>query len=110
MADPFVVTSKCIGTRDTACMKVCPVNCFYDVPLKDLGLQEPADATPELKKMLIINPDECIGCSVCEPECPVNAIFDLNAVPDEETAFIDINKNWFDGKSAEELDKHRITP
>ena len=52
-----VVTSPCKGTKDTSCMKVCPVTCFYDAG-----------------DVLLINPDECIDCGVCEPECPVDAI------------------------------------
>ena len=71
MAD--VVTSPCVGTRDTACMKVCPVNCFYDVELAELAFPPTAEK-PELTKMLIINPDECIDCGLCVPECPVAAI------------------------------------
>jgi len=97
-----VVTSPCIGTHDTACMKVCPVNCFYDVPLKDVGL--------EGDKILIINPDECIDCGLCVPECPVAAIFPSDDVPENDKKFIDINKNWFSGKDQGALDTHRIVP
>jgi ferredoxin len=98
-----VVTSPCVGTRDTACMKVCPVNCFYDVPLSELGL-EGAD------KILIINPDECIDCGLCVPECPVAAVFPLDDVPETDKNFIDINKNWFEGKDQATIDAARITP
>ena len=98
-----VVTSPCVGTRDTACMKVCPVNCFYDVPLSELGL-EGGD------KMLIINPDECIDCGLCVPECPVAAIFPLDDVPETDKHFNDINKNWFEGKDQAAIDAARITP
>ena len=104
-----VVFSPCIGTHDTACMKVCPVNCFYDVPVADLGLQPKAEH-PELDKMLIIHPDECIDCGLCVPECPVSAISPLDDVPENEKPYIDINKNFFSGKSTEDLDKLRITP
>ena len=54
---PFVVTGKCIKCRYTDCVEVCPVDCFY-----------------EGENMLVINPDECIDCGVCEPECPIEAI------------------------------------
>lgn len=97
-----IVTSPCIGTHDTACMKVCPVNCFYDVPLSDLGL--------EGDKILIINPDECIDCGLCVPECPVAAVFPLDDVPENEKQYIDLNKNWFSGKDQAALDAARITP
>lgn len=53
----YVVTEKCIRCKYTDCVEVCPVDCFY-----------------ELNNMLIINPDECIDCGVCEIECPVEAI------------------------------------
>lgn len=53
----YVVTENCIKCKYTDCVAVCPVDCFY-----------------EGENMLIINPDECIDCGVCEPECPANAI------------------------------------
>jgi ferredoxin len=53
----FVVTDACVRCKYTDCVEVCPVDCFY-----------------EGENMLVINPDECIDCGVCEPECPVEAI------------------------------------
>lgn len=53
----FVVTDVCIMCKYTDCVEVCPVDCFY-----------------EGENMLVINPDECIDCGVCEPECPIDAI------------------------------------
>lgn len=53
----FVVTDNCIKCKYTDCVEVCPVDCFY-----------------EGENMLVINPDECIDCGVCEPECPAEAI------------------------------------
>ena len=53
----FVVDDKCVDCKHTTCVTVCPVDCFYEGP-----------------NMLVINPDECIDCGVCEPECPVDAI------------------------------------
>lgn len=53
----FVVTEACIRCKYTDCVEVCPVDCFY-----------------EGETMLVINPDECIDCGVCEPECPAEAI------------------------------------
>ena len=70
----FVVTSTCVGCKDTECVSVCPVDCFYEGP-----------------NMLVIDPDECIDCGLCEPACPVNAIYADSDVPDEEKAFIEIN-------------------
>ncbi|MEM8985863.1 MAG: ferredoxin FdxA [Pseudomonadota bacterium] len=57
----YVVTDNCIACKHTDCVEVCPVDCFY-----------------EGENMLVINPDECIDCGVCVPECPVDAIFDEN--------------------------------
>ena len=57
----FVVTDACIKCKYTDCVEVCPVDCFY-----------------EGENMLIINPDECIDCGVCEPECPAEAIHPEN--------------------------------
>lgn len=54
----YVVTEACIKCKYTDCVEVCPVDCFY-----------------EGENFLVINPDECIDCGVCEPECPAEAIF-----------------------------------
>jgi len=76
----YIVTEPCIGTKDTACVAVCPVDCFYDIG-----------------DMLVIDPDECIDCGACEPECPVEAIFEESAVPEGQEAFIEKNKTPFEG-------------
>ncbi len=70
----YVVTDKCIKCKFTDCVEVCPVDCFY-----------------EGKNMLVINPEECIDCGVCEPECPVDAI-----KPDSEDLikWLEINKKY----------------
>jgi ferredoxin len=76
----YIVTEPCIGTKDKACVAVCPVDCFYDIG-----------------EMLVIHPDECIDCGACEPECPVEAIYEESAVPDKWEAFIAKNKDPFEG-------------
>ena len=58
----YIVKDECIKCKLTDCVEVCPVDCFY-----------------EGENMLVINPDECIDCGVCEPECPIDAI-----VPDTD--------------------------
>ncbi len=77
----FVVTESCIRCKYTDCVEVCPVDCFYEGP-----------------NFLVINPDECIDCALCEPECPVNAIFSEDELPEEQKEFIQINadlsKQW----------------
>ena len=69
-----VVTKACDGCRYTDCVVVCPVECFYE------------GAT-----MLYINPDECIDCEACVPECPVEAIFHEDDVPDDMKEYTQIN-------------------
>ena len=74
----YVVTEMCIKCKYMDCVEVCPVDCFY-----------------EGENMLVIHPDECIDCGVCEPECPVEAIFEESEVPDEWNKYIKINYDWF---------------
>jgi ferredoxin len=71
----FVVTEQCIRCKYTDCVEVCPVDCFYEGP-----------------NFLAINPDECIDCALCEPECPVNAIYSEDDLPAKYQPFIALNK------------------
>ena len=82
----FVITEPCIGTKDTSCVDVCPVDCIH--PTKD----EPNFETEEL---LYIDPAECIDCGACEPACPVQAIFPEEEVPEKWKAFIGQNYEYF---------------
>ncbi len=70
----FVVTENCIKCKYTDCVEVCPVECFHEGP-----------------DMLVIDPEECIDCAVCVPECPIDAIYDEVDVPDDQIKFIKIN-------------------
>lgn len=70
----FIVTDNCIRCKFTDCVEVCPVDCFYEGP-----------------NFLTINPDECIDCGLCEPECPAKAIFEESEVPDDQKHFIALN-------------------
>jgi NAD-dependent dihydropyrimidine dehydrogenase PreA subunit len=74
----YVITEPCIGVKDRACVDVCPVDCIY-----------------EDEKMLYIHPDECIDCGACEPECPVNAIFPEEDVPENQKQYTALNKDIF---------------
>lgn len=71
----FIVTDVCIKCKYTDCVEVCPVDCFY-----------------EGENMLVISPDECIDCGVCEPECPIDAIkpdSDKNAMK-----YLELNRDY----------------
>jgi ferredoxin len=70
----FVVTEACIKCKYTDCVEVCPVDCFHEGP-----------------NMLVIDPDECIDCTLCEPECPVNAICSEDDLPSEQQQFLALN-------------------
>ena len=70
----FLVGENCIKCKLTDCVEVCPVDCFYEGP-----------------NMLVIHPDECIDCALCEPECPVDAIFSEDEIPEGQEEFADLN-------------------
>ena len=82
----YVITEPCIGTKDSACVDVCPVDCIH--PRKD-------EPDFESAKYLSIHPDECIDCGACVPACPVEAIFALDEVPDKWREYIDIDARYF---------------
>src|SRR5690554_2879783 len=71
----FVVTENCIKCKYTDCVDVCPVDCFHEGP-----------------NFLVIDPDECIDCTLCEPECPGEAIFSEDDLPEEHMEFLQINE------------------
>jgi len=77
----YVVTENCIRCKYTDCVEVCPVDCFHEGP-----------------NFLVIDPEECIDCTLCVPECPVNAIFAEDDLPDDQKQFTAINaeltKKW----------------
>ncbi|HUY17925.1 MAG TPA: ferredoxin family protein [Candidatus Binataceae bacterium] len=70
---PWVITRLCIDCVDTGCVSVCPVDCIYEYVGSD---------KEHFPNQLYINPDECIDCGACEPECPWQAIFEEPAVPE----------------------------
>src|SRR5215510_4325126 len=82
----YVIAEPCIGTKDTACVDVCPVDCIH--PKKD----EPNFETFE---QLYIEPDECIDCGACVPACPVSAIFALEDLPEKWSRFTAVNADWY---------------
>lgn len=70
----YVVTENCIRCKYTDCVDVCPVEAFHEGP-----------------NFLVINPEECIDCDVCVPECPAEAIFAEDDVPSDQLQFVEIN-------------------
>ena len=106
----YVVTEPCIGTKDRSCVEVCPVDCFYnnaDSQLNAKAGKEPGKAGDT--GMLIIHPDECIHCGACEPECPVEAIYEDDDVPEKWTEYVKLNQTVAESLSDEDLDKTRVT-
>ena len=75
----YVVTESCIKCKYTDCVEVCPVDCFYEGP-----------------EFLVIHPDECIDCGLCEPECPIEAIFADDELPANQIEFVEINARLAD--------------
>ena len=72
----FIITSGCIGCIDAGCLKVCPMDCIHGpINPKGMGLESIGMSDEDKKgKQLYIDPTECINCSACIPECPVDAI------------------------------------
>ena len=75
----YVVTESCIKCKYTDCVEVCPVDCFYEGP-----------------EFLVIHPDECIDCGLCEPECPIEAIYADDELPANQIEFVEINARLAD--------------
>ena len=105
----YVVTEPCIGTKDQACVEVCPVDCFYDHKDKELNSKLSKEPTSSGAGMLVIHPDECIHCGACEPECPVEAIFDEDDVPEQWTEYTELNAKVIEEFSDDELEENRVT-
>ncbi len=109
----YVVTKPCIGTKDRSCVEVCPVDCFYDIRKKKYnekyGVAFDGDDDDETAGLLVIHPDECINCGACETECPVEAIYEDSAVPDDEQEFVAINEEETTALGEDQLDELRCT-
>lgn len=71
----YVVTENCIRCKYTDCVEVCPVDCFHEGP-----------------NFLVIDPEECIDCALCEPECPIEAIFSEDDLPPGQEQFLKLNE------------------
>jgi len=71
----YVVLENCIRCKYTDCVDVCPVDCFHEGP-----------------NFLVIDPDECIDCTLCEPECPAEAIVSEDDLPPDQEHFLELNE------------------
>ena len=93
----YIIAEHCVGTFDTACVEVCPVDCIHGPYDKEgAGAEAKVDGfVPKDEDMLYIDPEECIDCGACEPECPVEAIFEESEVPEEWHKYSKINYEWF---------------
>ena len=74
----YVIAEPCIDVLDVSCVSVCPVDCIH----YDEGVD----------RKLFIDPNECIDCGACEPECPVNAIFSEDELPEDQVEFLEMNR------------------
>lgn len=92
----FTIAEPCVGTKDAACVNVCPVDCIH--PRKD-------EEQFEEVTQLYIDPDTCIDCGACVPECPVAAIFPNEDVPENWRDYIDRNSDWYKLSAEEFSDK-----
>lgn len=89
----YIITKLCLDCKDIACTQVCPVDCIYEYSGDDESIP---------KNMLLIDPDECIDCNACVPECPWEAIFEEDLVPEVFHDDIELN--------ARIVDKLRVVP
>ena len=94
---PWIVTRLCRDCMDTACVSVCPVDCIYSYAGGD---------KESFPNQLFINPDECIDCGACEPECPWQAIFEEVAVPEPFKDDVTLNYKTIDQSSEFVVQKH----
>jgi NAD-dependent dihydropyrimidine dehydrogenase PreA subunit len=82
----YVITEGCIDLLDQSCVAVCPVDCIH--------FESGVD------RKLFIDPDECIDCGACEPECPVNAIFPEDSLPADQVQYTQVDALWFRDRAA----------
>ena len=94
----YVIAEPCHGTCDTACVDVCPVDCIHGpIPLDQIRAMKASGG--ELKLQLYIDPNECISCGACEPECPVDAIFEDEELPATWSNFAASNAEFFKNRA-----------
>jgi NAD-dependent dihydropyrimidine dehydrogenase PreA subunit len=82
----YIIAQACVDVLDQSCVSVCPVDCIH--------FEQGVD------RMLYIDPDECIDCGACEPECPVSAIFPEDSLPADQSRYHEVNVLWFKDRDA----------
>jgi len=102
----FVIAESCIGTKDTACVDACSVDCIH--PKKKTTYDDARPGFDEVPQ-LYIDPVECIDCGACVPVCPVSAIFALHDLPEKWKHYTEINASYVQGGkfTPEEFAKHQ---
>ena len=89
----YIIAEPCIDIKDLSCVDVCPVDCIH-----------------EFERILIIDPEECIDCGACEPECPVEAIFPEESLPAEWANYTKIDATWYTDKAAARAEVDALKP
>ena len=89
----YIISEPCIDIKDRSCVDVCPVDCIH-----------------EAGRILVIDPDECIDCGACEPECPVEAIFPEDALPEKWEPFVKINYAYPDPEATKDIRDEEAHP
>jgi ferredoxin len=92
----YVITEPCIDLLDISCVSVCPVDCIH--------YEQGVD------RKLYIDPNECIDCGACEPECPVNAIYPEDSVPAEWVQYIELDARWYQDKQSARATVDELKP
>jgi ferredoxin len=103
----YVIAEPCIGTKDTACVDACPVDCIH--PKKNTTYDDGRTTFDDVPQ-LYIDPMECIDCGACVPVCPVSAIFALDDLPEKWKQYTELNESYVKaGKfTSEEYAKHQV--
>ncbi len=92
----WVIAEPCVDVMELSCLAVCPVDCIH--------YEEGVD------RMLYIDPDECIDCGACGPECTPEAIFEEDAVPEKWAAYTELNALWFKDRDAARARLEELKP
>ncbi len=98
MPQVYVITDPCVDVMDRSCMEVCPVDCIHTGDDLDGGLD----------RICYIDPNECIGCNLCLPACPVGAIFTADGPPAAPSAWVALNALWFTDRDAARAEVNRL--